>query len=160
MYDRKLDAICPRLSGAVHLCLLLFTLTTTQSYGAEPIPIGKILAAPKSYHLQIIPIRGIVHQVMILAPHDPLQPGDPCYGAYTFTLEDETGAITIGVLGHSGHCSVQTGAETPEVSEGDKVVIEAQIHATGHYTEEYKSPIPRDRDITEAIAVRITQLKP
>src|SRR5713226_984346 len=128
----------------VYLCLLLFTLTTTHSFGAEPIPIGKVLADPKSFHMQIIPIRGTVHQVKILAPHDPFQPGDPCYGAYTFTLNDETGSITVKVQGHSVRCGVQTGSESLEVSEGDKVVIEAKIYAPGHYVENFKSPIPID----------------
>ena len=70
----------------------------------ELVSIGKVLAQPNTYHLEIIRMQGVVRNVEILMPHDPYQPGDPCYGSYTFRLEDETGSIDVGVLGDRLHC--------------------------------------------------------
>lgn len=79
----------------------------------ETIPIGTILEHPEAYHLQIVHMEGIVQQLELLKPHEPFQPGDPCYGAYTFRLQDETGAIMVGVPGHKLNCGRLTGDESP-----------------------------------------------
>jgi hypothetical protein len=108
--------------------------------------------------LHIIPIQGTVRKVEVLKPHDPFQPGDPCYGAYVFELKDGTGSLELGVFGHIMNCNKPIEGDVPAVAIGDKVLIQAQIHAPGHYTENWRSPIPIDRSTTQAIAVKITHL--
>jgi len=132
--------------------------TSSLSLAGEAVSIGEIRAHPESYHLRIIPIQGTVRKVEVLQPHHPWQPGDPsCYGAYVFELEDGTGSLEISVLGRSGTCNKPIEGESPDVSIGDKVVIQAQIFAPGHYIEEWRSPIPIDRSTTQALAVKIVR---
>jgi hypothetical protein len=124
----------------------------------EAVPIGEILAHPESYHLRIIPIQGTVRRVEVLKPHNPVQPGDPCYGAYAIVVEDKTGSLEAGVFGHTWKCNQPIEGDAPDVSVGDKVLLQVQIRAPGHYIEEWRSPIPIDRSTTQAIAVKITHL--
>jgi len=140
------------------LCALLALFISSSAFGSEAVPIGEIRAHPESYHLRIIPVQGTVRRVEVLKPHDPLQPGDPCYGAYVFELEDRTGSLELGVLGHSMNCNKPIEGDAPDVSIGDKVLVQAQILAPGHYIEEWRSPIPIDRSTTQAIAVKITHM--
>jgi hypothetical protein len=133
-------------------------LNSSSAIAGEAVPIGEILAHPESYHLRIIPLQGTVHKVDVQKPHDPFQAGDPCYGAYVFELKDETGSLELGVFGHTSNCNKPIDSDVPGVSIGDKVLVQAEIFAPGHYTEEWRSPIPIDRSTTQAIAVKITRL--
>lgn len=140
------------------LSILFALLIGTSALASETVPIGEILVHPESYHLRIIPIQGTVRKVQILNPHDPWQLGDPCYGAYAFELKDSTGSLELGVLGHISNCNKPIEGDVPAVAIGDKVLVQAQIFAPGHYTEEWRSPIPIDRTTTQAIATKITHL--
>ncbi|MDP3598304.1 MAG: hypothetical protein Q8S75_15035 [Nitrospirota bacterium] len=122
----------------------------------ELVSIGTVLAQPSSYHMQIIRMHGVVRHVEILIPHDPYQPGDPCYGSYTFTLEDETGAIDVGVLGDRLHCGTPGLAAAPEVAEGDQVIVHGQIHAPGEYVDKMTSPLPVYHANTQVLAIQIS----
>ena len=126
---------------------------------SELVSIGKVLAQPSHYHMQIIRMQGVVRNVEILMPHDPYQPGDPCYGSYTFTLEDETGAIDVGVLGNRLHCGTPGLAKAPEVTEGDPVIVQGRIHAPGEYVDKMTSPLPVQHFKTQAIAIQISHPK-
>jgi hypothetical protein len=119
------------------------------------VSIGKILAQPNSYHLQIIQMQGVVQTVEILKPHDPYQPGDPCYGAYRFQLEDETGSIEVGVVGNRLHCGTPARAAAPEVVEGDRVIVHGRIHAPGEYVDSMTAPLPVRRTKTYVLAIQI-----
>jgi hypothetical protein len=125
----------------------------------ELVSIGKVLAQPNSYHLQIIRMQGVVRQVEILLPHDPYQPGDPCYGSYTFTLEDGTGSIDVGVLGDRVYCGIPGRAAAPEVAEGDRVIVHGRIHAPGEYIEKMTAPFPVHHTKTQALAIHISHQK-
>jgi len=127
---------------------------------SELVSIGKVLAQPSLYHMQIIRMQGVVRNVEILMPHDPYRPGDPCYGAYTFMLEDETGAIDVGVLGDRLHCGKPGRAAAPEVAAGDRVIVHGRIHAPGEYVDKMTSPLPIHHTNTQAIAIRISHLGP
>ena len=139
-------------------CTLLALLISSSAFAGETVPIGEILAHPGSYHLRITPIQGTVRKVEVLKPHDPLQPGDPCYGSYVFELKDGTGSLELGVFGHSLNCNKPIEGDVPAVSIGDKVLVQAQILAPGHYIEKWRSPIPIDRSTIQAIAVKITHI--
>lgn len=90
----------------------------------EPIPIGEIITDPQPYHLKLVTLQGTVRQVQPREPYS--QPEGPaCYGAYTFVLEDDTGAMDVVVL---GICGVPT-LRTPDVAEGDTIVLKAKIQA-------------------------------
>ena len=141
------------------LCALFALLAGSSAFADEAVPIGEILAHPESYHLRIIPIQGTVGKVEILKPHDPFQAGDTCYGAYVFELKDNTGSLELGVFGHTSNCNKPIEGDVPVVAIGDKVLVQAQIHAPGHYTEEWRSPIPIDRSTTQAIATKITHIR-
>lgn len=48
--------------------------------------IGTIVERPEAFHLQLIQVEGVVRDIEILKPHNPYHPGDPCPGAYLFSL--------------------------------------------------------------------------
>jgi len=117
----------------------------------EPVPIGEVIADPDAYHFRIIPLQGTVRQVTPLPPYSPGQ-DTTCYGAYTFTLENETGSIEISVLGICGTPVLRK----PEVNDGEVVMLAAQILSPNRLTSRSKGEVKRLR----AIANSITHLSP
>jgi hypothetical protein len=109
---------------------LLFVLMSSQMalVGAEePIPIGEIVAHPDAYHLHLVTLQGTVRQVRAFDPYF-LSSGTGCYGAYTFVLEDDSdAALMVAVLGICGRPFIRD----PEVSDGDPVIVQAEIQAPG-----------------------------
>ncbi|OQW34435.1 MAG: hypothetical protein A4E19_18420 [Nitrospira sp. SG-bin1] len=124
----------------------------------EVMPIGKILDNPKAFHLQSVQLEGTVRGVEVLKPHEPYQPGDPCFGAHVFNLDDATGTMRIGVLGHRLNCGSAIGKEQPEVHDGDRVRVEVRIQAPGTYIDKMTSPFPIEKSSLQAIAIRIRHL--
>ena len=103
---------------------------------AEPAPaIGDVIRNPQSYHLHAVVLQGTVRQVHPLAPFlYPRAPyGSKCYGAYTFTLHDETGSIAVEVLGVCANADIGTKEWPTQLSDGDKASIKATINAPGVY---------------------------
>jgi len=117
----------------------------------EPVAIGEVIADPDAYHFRILPLQGTVRQVTPLPPYSPGQ-DTTCYGAYTFTLADETGSIEISVLGICGKPLIRT----PEVHEGEAIRLTAQILSPNHLTSTSKGEVKRLR----ALANSITHLSP
>jgi len=117
----------------------------------EPVPIGEVVADPDAYHFRIIPLQGTVRQITPLPPYSPGQ-DTTCYGAYTFTLEDETGSIEISVLGICGKPLLRK----PEVNDGEGILLAAQILSPNRLTSTSKGEVKRLR----AIANSITHLSP
>jgi hypothetical protein len=112
----------------------LFCLSASVSLADGPVEIGAILKDPDSYNLRVVTLEGTVRDVKPYEPYyEPFQCGSGvCYGAYTFTLVDETGSIEVA---HT-MLSKKQGVKVPEISEGERVVIEAQILAPGRFIEE------------------------
>jgi hypothetical protein len=103
------------------IACLFFSSPARASDG--PIAIAEILSAPDAYHLQVVALQGRVGDVRQLEPYF-LSSGTACYGAYTFSLEDDAGSvIEVAVLGLCGPPVIRF----PEVSDGDLVLIQAQI---------------------------------
>ena len=117
----------------------------------EPVSIGEVIADPDAYHFRIIPLQGTVRKVMPLPPYSPGQ-DTTCYGAYTFTLEDETGSIEISVLGICGTPLLRK----PEVNDGEGILLTAQILSPNRLTSRSKGEVKRLR----VIANSITHLSP
>ena len=126
---------------------------------SDVIPIRKILDNPKAFHLQLVRVEGIVRRVEPLAPHDPYQPGHPCFGAYAFTVEDSSGMLRIEVIGHRTPCGVTIGEEQPGTRDGDHVRVEVRIQAPGTYIDKMTSPHPAEKTSIQAIATQIHHLK-
>lgn len=124
----------------------------------EITAIGNILERPEAFHMRLVQMEGVVRDVEVLKQHDPYQPGDPCAGAYLFSLEDATGTLRIGVLGNRTNCGMPIGDEQPEVHEGEHLRVKARIHAPGMYIDKMKDPRPVQYTTTQGIAVQIAHL--
>ena len=124
---------------------------------AEPITIQAIIDEPKSFHLKQVMLRGIVRNVTPLDPYK-VQAGTMCYGAYLFSLEDETSTINVAVY---GRCGIPT-VKDPDVDDGQRIELVATIQAPSHggyYLSFQGLKVVRDREgIIQAVADRITPL--
>lgn len=119
-----------RIASACVMLLLSLVIGGLPSISPadEPTAINAILADPDVYHLRVVTLQGTVHEVRPLDPYF-LPSGTACYGAYTFLLEDEDGSfLEVAAL---GVCGVPL-LRVPEVTEHEKIVLEAEIHAPGH----------------------------
>jgi hypothetical protein len=112
----------------------------------EPVPIGEVVADPDAYHFRIVPLQGTVRKVAPLPPYTP-GPDTTCYGAYTFTLEDDTGSIEISVLGICGKPILRK----PEVNDGEVILLTAQILSPNHLTSAFKGEVKRLRAVANSI---------
>lgn len=112
----------------------------------DPVPIGEVVADPDAYHFRMVPMQGTVRQVTPLPPYSPASE-TICYGAYTFMLEDETGSMEISVLGICGKPLMRK----PEVSEGDVIVLVAQIFSPSHMTSTSKGEAKQLRAVANTI---------
>ncbi len=145
-----------KVGSSIPLALLLTFASPFLALSDEPIAIGEIVADPDLYHLKLVTFQGTVRQVKALAPYVQTS-GTTCYGAYTFRLEDDTGAIEIDVLGVCGNPVLKV----PDVIEGDRAIVQVQILAPGHSTPHsgsQSSPLfGRDPQSLQAIASTISR---
>ncbi len=112
----------------------------------EPMPIGEVIADPDAYHMRLVLLQGAVRQITQLPPYSPAT-DTTCYGAYTFTLEDETGSIEISVLGFCGAPVFRT----PEVREGEPILLRAQILSPNRLTSLSKGEVKKLRAVANEI---------
>jgi hypothetical protein len=112
----------------------------------EPVLIGEVIADPDAHHMRLVLLQGTVRQITQLPPYSPAT-GTTCYGAYTFTLEDETGSIEIGVLGFCGAPVLRT----PEVREGEPILLKAQILSPNRLTSLSKGEVKKLRAVANEI---------
>lgn len=117
----------------------------------ESVTIGEVVADPDTYHFRMVTLQGTVRQVTPIPPYTT-DPDTACYGAYTFMLEDETGSIKISVLGICGRPLIRT----PEVTEGETILLVAQIFSPNHMASSSQGDVKRLR----AVANTITHLAP
>ena len=114
----------------------------------ESIPIGEILKNPESYNLHVVTLEGTVRDVKPYEPYfEPIPCGQGvCYGTYTFMLVDETGSIEVA----HPVMTKKPVVKVPEVPEGERAIIEAQILAPGRYMEHGKG-ITEERKTVQAM---------
>jgi len=94
----------------------------------EPIPIQQILEEPRVYHLRQVTLQGTARDVQPLDPYKLPNEIDVCYGAYLFKLEDDTGVMSMAVLGICGRPLIRD----PEIEDGQRVEVSATIQAPSH----------------------------
>jgi len=104
-------------------CLLAFP-GRAHPEDRDPVPIADILADPEPYQLRPVILQGRVQRIEVLEPYYQSS-GSACYGAYRFTLQDDTGSLEIVVLGICGTPVLRP----PLVTEGEMVIVVAQIRA-------------------------------
>ena len=106
------------------VCLQLLGLLAFASVclADDPVPIGSILARPDSYNAYTVTLQGVARNVQAIGPYVMVGCGT-VYDTYRFILEDESGALDVTV---PGPCGKPAGTMVP-ISEGDKVVVQAQI---------------------------------
>lgn len=93
-----------------------------------PIPIQQILEEPRIYHLRQVTLHGTARDVQPLDPYKLPNEIDVCYGAYLFKLEDDTGVLSMAVLGICGRPLIRD----PEIEDGQRVEVSATIQAPSH----------------------------
>lgn len=142
-------------AGKVLLHIALVAAGVSFASADEAIPIGTILKYPESYYLHAVTLKGTVGDVKLL----PLPPDSilrSCaegvfYDPMTFTLEDETGSIVVDRL---AQCWPTAGLKVPEVTEGDEVIIEAEIRGPDQDSQ-HRMVIPGVRPTTHAVVRNI-----
>lgn len=135
--------------------LILLLLAHPSSLRAEePIPIEQILDDPRLYHLRQVTMLGIARDVQPLDPYK-LQNEQICYGAYLFKLEDDTGVMSVAVLGICDRPLVRD----PEIEDGQRVEVSATIQAPSHggyYLSFQGLKVVREEEgFVQAVATRI-----
>jgi hypothetical protein len=146
------------LAGASLIQLILLAILSESPLRAEAVTIARLLADPQPYHFKVITLQGTVHQVHALrdAPETLPRLDFQCYlvhPPYTFVLADETGFLQITVRGRPPCVSKHSPAEPPDVSEGNRVSIDAQITVSPAYSAGETTPM------VQALAVGIRQLE-
>ncbi|SPP64704.1 hypothetical protein [Nitrospira lenta] len=120
----------------------------------EPIPIQQILEEPRIYHLRQVTLQGTARDVQPLDPYK-LPNDTPCYGAYLFKLEDDTGVMSVAVLGLCGRPLIRD----PEIEDGQRVEVSATIQAPSHggYYLSFQGlkVVTEQEDFVQAVATRI-----
>lgn len=120
------------IGKTVTMQVLLICASGSFGLSAEPVTIEKLLTDPQSYHLKMVALQGIAHQIQILTSPPPALPqlDTRClmvHPPYTFVLSDETGFLQITVRARPPCVSKHSPAEPPDVADGDTVSVEAQI---------------------------------
>src|SRR5437867_12923502 len=93
------------------------------AFGGEALSVGTVLADPRAYHMHAVTLRGKVHDVRGMSP---FRKGVLCcWGFYTFTLEDGTGAIDVFVHGPWTMNIMDPTVKPALVTEGDNCMLEA-----------------------------------
>ena len=136
----------------VVLHIALVVAGVSFSLAGEVVSIGEILKNPESYNMHVVTLEGTVRDVKPYEPYfEPIPCGQGvCYGAYTFTLVDETGSIEVA----HPLLTKKPLVKVPEVPEGERVIIEAQILAPGRYMEHGKG-MTEERKTVQAVVKNI-----
>ncbi|HZC68917.1 MAG TPA: hypothetical protein VE201_09900 [Nitrospirales bacterium] len=155
------------MKSKVKKCLLSFSasllslLFVCVSFAGELVSISTILAHPDSYHLQKVTLKGKVLKVRALDPSErPNYLGRQifCPGASTFMLEDETGSIEVEYLGVCEDPGV-LGKKPTHVSDGDRVIVQAQVQAPSPIVGEGRTNIyGEERSTVFAVAREIRRI--
>jgi hypothetical protein len=126
-------------------------------WAGEPLTIQQILEEPRVYHLRHVTLHGTVRDVQSLDPYK-LPNDTACYGAYLFRLEDDTGVMSVAVLGICGKPLVRN----PEVEDGARVELSATIQAPSHGGSylSFRGPkvVTEQENFVQAVADRIVPI--
>ena len=126
------------------LSITLYCFGVSVSTAVELVPISTPLKNPSAYQLKVVSVHGTVYEVIRyeppLGPKGPDLPEEGCvfYGAYTFTLVDDTAAILVSV---NGTCI--PGRVRP-VAEGTRVAVTGQMQLLADGTAQIYALKPPD----------------
>jgi hypothetical protein len=147
--------VLQRVTSLSLLGLLWSLLWLSDLALAEPLTIREIFDDPQAFHLRQVVLQGTVRNVQPLDPYK-LPAGTTCYGAYLFTLDDDTSSINVAVFGICGVPLVKD----PDVEEGTRIVLHATIQAPrhgGYYLSFQGLKVAGEREgVIQAVADRIT----
>jgi hypothetical protein len=103
------------------LCLWLEVPVSdaTELVREEPIPIGAIIANPQAFNMRAVRLQGIVQTLERI----PRAGGCGRLDAYLFTLDDQTGQLTISDRGTCLHRSQSVKPLMTEFAVGDNVEV-------------------------------------
>ena len=108
--------------------------------GQEALPIGTLLANPKSYHMKEVVLRGQAHDIVQLPPYRTTR--SLCWGTYTFVLQDSTGSVPVFVQGACSIGIMNPDVKPRQVTDGEEVTFEASIfvgdYGNGQYNPDGK----------------------
>jgi hypothetical protein len=145
--DQMISAITlGRLSCFIQVWFLLSAAMAL----AEVVQVGNIMTRPEAYHLKDVQLQGVATHVQALPPAFMSKFGTMCYGAYTFTLDDETGSIVVEVPSMCGRSQ----EAVTIIAENQKVSVAVRIEAPGYYTGSGIVPPGEVKSTTRAIALR------
>lgn len=134
-----------------------WAITPSLALAADPVPVREILDDPSRFHLRQVMLQGTVRNVQPLDPYT-LPAGTTCYGAYLFSLEDETASINVASFGRCGIPLVKD----PDVEEDTPIALLATIQAPSHggyYLSFQGLAVAGEREgVVQAVADRITPL--
>ena len=134
-------AVARSISWWLTYSLIVAALLLSPAHAAEPerVSIQKLLSPQAtSYQQQLVTLEGVVSA---LQPEPPVPGRCLLYGRALFMLDDETGSITVEVLG-----SCRPSAVEALPKDGDRVRVAGVVHAR-------KSEAPRD------VRLRATQIQ-
>lgn len=131
-------------------CIQVWFILSAAIASAEMVQIGSILTRPEAYHLKTVQLQGVATHIHALPPIFNSKFGAMCYGAYTFTLSDETGNIVVEVPSMCGRS--QEAVTT--IPENQQVSAEVRIEAPGYYTGSGIAPPGEFKPTTRVIALR------
>jgi len=131
-------------------CIQVWVLLSAAVASAEVVQIGNIMTRPETYHLKDVQLQGVATHIQALPPTFMSKFGTMCYGAYTFTLGDETGSIVVEVPSMCGRSQ----EAVTIIAEDQKVSVAVRIEAPGYYTGSGIAPPGEVKSTTRAIALR------
>lgn len=120
-------AVAGLISWCLTYSLIVVSLLLSPADAIEPerVSIQKLLSPQAtSYQQHLVTLEGITSALQILPP--ALSTGKTCrllYGRAAFILEDETGSLTVEVL---GNCDQGSAGALPE--DGDRVRVTGVVH--------------------------------
>lgn len=115
------------ISWWITCSLIVASLLLSPADAAEPERVSiQILLSPQitSYQQRLVTLEGVTSALQTLPP--ALSTGKTCrllYGRASFILEDETGSLTVEVL---GNCDQSSAGALPE--DGDRVRVTGVVH--------------------------------
>jgi hypothetical protein len=145
--DQMISAIT---LGRWACCIQVWFLLSAAMASAEVVQIGNITTRPEAYHLRDVQLQGVATHIQALPPTYMTKFGTMCYGAYTFTLDDETGSIVVEVPSMCGRSQ----EAVTIIAENQKVSVAVRIEAPGYYTGSGIVPPGEVKSTTRAIALR------
>jgi hypothetical protein len=108
--------------------------------GEDVLPIGTLLANPKTYHMKEVVLGGQARDIVQLPPYRTTR--SLCWGSYTFVLEDSTGSVPVFVQGACSVSIMNPDVKPRQVTEGEEISFQASIfvgdYGNGQYNPDGK----------------------